>query len=78
MKFIRNVYFWLVLGSVVVVIGGDALYHDYNPKSKEALRPLRSEELRVNLQPFSDPYLAGFFTAVVLGGFWYGILSKNR
>jgi len=24
-----------------------------------------------------DPYLTGFFTAVVLGGFWYGILKRR-
>jgi hypothetical protein len=74
MKFLRNIYFWLALGSVVVVIGGDALYRD----SKEAIQAAEERRAEGESSTLLDPYLAGFFTAVVLGGFWYGILRRHR
>jgi cytochrome c biogenesis protein CcdA len=77
MKFIRNIYFWLALGSVVVVIGGDALYRDYNPNSKEAQQAAEERSTEGESPTLLDPYLAGFFTAVVLGGCWYGILRRR-
>jgi hypothetical protein len=77
MKFIRNIYFWLALGSVVVVIGGDALYRDYSPNSKEAMQAAEERRAEGESSTLLDPYLAGFFTAVVLGGGWYAILRRR-
>jgi hypothetical protein len=77
MRFLRNIYFWLALGSVVVVIGGDALYRGYNPNSKEAQQAAEERRAEGESSTLLDPYLTGFFTAVVLGGFWYGILKRR-
>lgn len=77
MKFIRNIYLWLAMGSLVVVVGGDALYRDYNPNSKEALQAAEERRTEGESSTLLDPYLAGFFTAVVLGGGWYAILRRR-
>lgn len=77
MRFLRNIYLWLILGSVLVVVGGDALYRDYNPNSKEALQAAEERRAEGESSTLLDPYLAGFFTAVVLGGGWYAILRRR-
>jgi hypothetical protein len=77
MRFLRSIYFWLVLGSVVVVIGGDALYRDYSPNSKETIQAAEERRAEGESSTLLDPYLAGFFTAVILGGGWYAILRRR-
>lgn len=77
MKFVRNIYLWLALGSVVVVICGDAMYRDYNPNSRETRQAAEERQAEGESQTVLDPFLGGFFTAVVLGGCWYGILSRR-
>lgn len=84
MKLLRNLYFWMALGSLVVVIGGDILsmrdYH-YSPSkearaAEEEVRQEREAEGKSTFLP--DPYLEGFITAVVLGGLWFVMLRKDH
>jgi hypothetical protein len=70
MKFIGNIYLWLTLGSILAVTGGDALYRDYNPDSKEAQQAAGERRDEGESSTLFDPYLDGFFIARVLGGGW--------
>jgi hypothetical protein len=84
MRFLRNAYFWMALGSVVIVIGGDILsmrnYH-YSPDKEDRavqqeIEQEREAEGKSTLLP--DPYLSGVITAVILGGFWYMTLVRPQ
>ena len=83
MKLFRNIYFWLAFGSFVVVIGGDILsmrdYH-YSPSKEDRAAQAEVEQERADegkSTDLPDPYISGFATAVILGGFWWVMLWSN-
>lgn len=81
MRLFRNIYLWLALGSLVIVIGGDILsmrnYH-YLPSKEDRAAQAEVEQERADegkSTDLPDPYISGFITAVILGGFWWATLS---
>lgn len=84
MKFLRNIYFWMLLGTIAVVIGGDFVsmndYYYLPSKEDRAIdaQIKQDREAEGKSTDLPDPYLAGFGTAVVLGVFWYLVSSKDH
>ena len=73
MRFLRNIYLWMALGSILVVFAGDIYSRKYlsQPDSRENQQAEEERVAEGKSTDNLDPFLAGFFTAVVLGGFWY-------
>lgn len=80
MKFLRNVYFWMALGSIAVVIIGDMMsmqgYYRRETKEDQEAQEERRAEGKSTMLP--DPYISGFVTAVILGGFWIAVIHQNN
>jgi hypothetical protein len=74
MKTLRNVYFWLVLGTIAFVGISDCA------STNHVTRANKETAVDADGDPRTDthlpPFWAGFITAVIVGGFWFCIYHQ--
>jgi len=76
MRVIRNVYLWMVLGSLAFVwlMGRSSSVH----LTKQEAQEMREEREDEGKDPDGmPPFAMGFATACILGGFWYAVYAST-
>jgi hypothetical protein len=78
MRIIRNLYFWLVLGTVVFVGFMDwSSSVRISRRDREDIQAERELEGEDSTEPLSG-FGAGFVTACIVGGFWFGVYHETH